>query len=43
MADDLAAIADEWDAKAAAVETVEVPLEKSDIRIVDLHLVWIPV
>ncbi|MGV3758216.1 MAG: hypothetical protein ACO1PW_01575, partial [Actinomycetota bacterium] len=43
MADELAAIADEWDAKALAVEPVEVPLEKSDIRVTDLSLVWIPV
>jgi len=43
MADELAAIADEWDAKALAIEPVEVPLEKSDIRITDLALVWIPV
>ena len=42
MADELAAIADEWDAKALAVEPVEVPLEKSDIRVTDLALVWIP-
>ena len=43
MADELAAIADEWDAKAAATDPLEVPLEKSDIRVTDLSLVWIPV
>ncbi len=43
MADELGAIADEWDAKAAAVTTMEVPLEKSDIRVVELALVWVPV
>ena len=43
LADSIAAIADEWDAKAAAVETVEIPLEKSDITVSDLSLVWIPV
>jgi hypothetical protein len=43
MADELAAIAEEWDAKALAIEAVEVPLEKSDIRITDVALVWIPV
>jgi len=42
MADELAAIADEWDAKALAIEEVEVPLERSDIRITGLALVWIP-
>ncbi len=43
LADSIAAIADEWDAKAAAVETIEIPLEKSDITVSDLSLVWIPV
>jgi hypothetical protein len=43
MADELAAIVDEWDAKETAVEPLEVPLEKSDIRVADLSLVWIPV
>ena len=43
MEDELAAIADEWDAKATAVEPFEVPLERSDIRIVELSLAWVPV
>jgi hypothetical protein len=43
MADELAAIAEEWDAKAAAIEPIEVPLEKSDVRVTGLSLVWIPV
>ena len=43
MADELAAIAAEWDAKALAIEPLEVPLEKSDIRVSSLALVWIPV
>jgi hypothetical protein len=43
LAEELAAIADEWDAKATAIEPLEVPLEKSDIRIAELALVWIPV
>ena len=43
MADELAGIADDGDAKAAAIETVEVALERTDIRITDLALVWIPV
>jgi len=38
----LTAIDDEWSAKAAAVETVDVPLEKSDIRVTARSLVWIP-
>jgi hypothetical protein len=43
MGNELAGIAEEWDAKAAAIEPLEVPLEKSDVRITSLALVWIPV
>ena len=43
MAAELAAIGAEWDEKALAIETLEVPLEKSDIRVSSLALVWIPV
>ncbi|MDQ2650270.1 MAG: hypothetical protein M3Z03_12045, partial [Actinomycetota bacterium] len=43
MADELAAIADEWDAKALAVTTVDVALERSDVQVTQLALVWVPV
>lgn len=43
LADELAKVADEWDAKADRIEPFEVPLEKNDIRLVELALVWIPV
>ena len=33
----------EWDAKATAIETVDVPLEKTDVKVLQLGLVWIPV
>ena len=42
LARDLTAIDDEWLAKAADVETVDVPLGKSDIRVTALSLVWVP-
>jgi hypothetical protein len=42
LARDLTVIDDEWRAKAAEVETVDVPLEKSDIRVTALSLVWVP-
>lgn len=42
LTDELATITDEWDAKEAATTTLEVPLERSDITIVDLTLVWVP-
>ena len=40
--DEIAAINAEWDAVAGAIDTVTIPLEKSDIRISDLSLVWVP-
>jgi hypothetical protein len=36
-------IDDEWTTKAGAVEPYEVPLEKTDITVEDLMLVWLPV
>jgi hypothetical protein len=42
LAHDLQEIAADWDAKAALVETMTIPLEKSDIAIEDLALVWVP-
>jgi hypothetical protein len=42
LARDLTAIDDEWRAKAAEVESVDVPLEKSDVRVTALSLVWVP-
>ncbi|MEM9650968.1 MAG: helicase HerA-like domain-containing protein [Actinomycetota bacterium] len=36
-------INDEWSEKAGATEAVEIPLEKSDISVEDLMLVWLPV
>ena len=40
---DLAAIDEKWTAKAAAIEPIEVPLERSDIRVTARCVVWIPV
>jgi phage host-nuclease inhibitor protein Gam len=36
-------ISDQFEAKASQIETVEIPLEKTDIRVVELKLVWVPV
>ena len=36
-------IDDEWNEKAADVESVEIPLEQTDITVEDLILVWLPV
>jgi Helicase HerA, central domain len=43
MADELAAIGAEWDAKAIEIESLDIPLERSDIRVSSVTLVWIPV
>ena len=42
LTDALDEAADEWDAAADAVEPFEVGLEKTDITIEDLALVWVP-
>ncbi|MEM9466003.1 MAG: DUF87 domain-containing protein [Actinomycetota bacterium] len=42
LTDALDEAADEWDAAAAAIEPFEVGLEKADITIEDLTLVWVP-
>jgi hypothetical protein len=43
LQDALIEIDDEWSAKAEAITPIEVPLEKSDITVTDLFLVWVPV
>ncbi len=35
-------IDDEWNTKAAAIETTEVPLEKTDISVDDIDFIWLP-
>jgi hypothetical protein len=43
LRDTLVEIDDAWAATAAEVDTVEVGLEKTDIRIDDIFVVWLPV
>ena len=43
LEDDLTDIHDKWQDAAAAVDTIEVPLEKTDVVLDELSLVWIPV
>jgi hypothetical protein len=43
LADTLVEIDDNWAAVAAEVDTVEVGLEKTDIRVDDLFVIWLPV
>ncbi|MBA2462769.1 MAG: hypothetical protein H0V45_13575 [Actinobacteria bacterium] len=40
--DEVAEIDAEWDAKARELETIELRLESSDVRIAQLALVWVP-
>lgn len=42
LADDLQTIVAKWDDAAATIETIEVGLEKTDMRIEEVSLVWIP-
>jgi hypothetical protein len=42
LADDVVAIDTTWQTKAAAVESFPVALEKTDITVGDVRLVWIP-
>lgn len=43
VADDLMAIQDEWQDKVSDIQAMTIGLEKADITIDDLTLVWIPV
>ena len=42
LAAEITSITDELRAKAGQVEEVEIPLEKTDIRVTDLRLLWVP-
>jgi hypothetical protein len=43
LADELRDIADECDQKALDIEDVDIPLEKTDVRVTELVLAWVPV
>ncbi|MEN8235034.1 MAG: DUF87 domain-containing protein [Actinomycetota bacterium] len=40
--DEVADLVDAWDAKATSVEAIEIGLEKNDVTVSDVALVWIP-
>ncbi len=42
LENEVADIDDEFDAMADTIEELEIPLEKTDIRVAELKLVWIP-
>ncbi len=43
MADQLFEIDAKWDAVAGAITEVNIPLEKTDVRVVDTKLIWLPI
>ena len=43
LREEIVALDAEWDAKARSVTTLRVPLEKSDVSVADLRLVWVPI
>ena len=43
LEDALIAIQEEHDAMAASMESLEIGLEKTDIRVAEAKLVWVPV
>jgi len=42
LADEIGDIAAKWQDDAAVIETVQVPLEKGDIAVQQVALVWVP-
>jgi hypothetical protein len=42
LAEDLGAITTGWDQKAAAIDTVPIGLEKTDVQVTQLVLAWVP-
>ncbi len=42
LAEEVTSITAEWDDKAALIESIEIPLEKVDTKVVDMKLVWVP-
>ncbi|HSQ37414.1 MAG TPA: DUF87 domain-containing protein [Acidimicrobiia bacterium] len=43
LAEELTDIKAEWDAKAAEIEALDIPLEKGDVAVDEVAVVWIPV
>ena len=43
LAQELTAIGATWDETAAAITSTSIPLEKSDVKVTQLVLAWLPV
>jgi hypothetical protein len=42
LRDEVTSIDAEWSARAGAITTMDVPLERSDVVVADLRLLWVP-
>ena len=42
LQDDVIDITDRWAAAAETIEEITIPLEKSDIEVTSLNLIWLP-
>ena len=42
LAADIIEITSEWDDRAALIEEIEIPLERVDVQVIDMKLVWVP-
>ena len=42
LREDLAELQETWDARAEEIETKSIPLEKSDIAVEEIVLLWVP-
>jgi hypothetical protein len=43
LQDEVADLEDEFTAKADSIEEVEIPLEKTDVEVAEMKLVWVPI
>lgn len=43
LAEEVLAITSKWDDVAAVIEQVDIPLEKVDVKVTEMKLVWVPV
>ena len=43
LQDEVADLEDEFVAKADSIEEVEIPLEKTDVKVAEMKLVWVPI
>ena len=42
LARDVVEITSEWDDRAALIEEIEIPLERVDVEVVEMKMVWVP-